>query len=140
MSTTADTTNLAPAPARAVVVPGVRLTFPTGRVLVLGEADHAEPLDVRKVGTRWCLGVTDLTRATEAVTMGEKKAPFHGCVFIRPNAASATSPRSWHAILDAELLLVEGHNTDTSLKVMWERNEAAAPPNDKLEGSGSAPL
>jgi hypothetical protein len=134
MSASKGATNPGPAPTRAVVVPGVRLTFPTGRVLVLGDERQANTLDVRKVGTRWRLGLTALARVTEADTMHQKKPRYHGCVFIRPNTASAASRRPWHAILDAELLLLEGHSTGTSLKVRWAPGAI-----DAGNPSGSAP-
>lgn len=104
----------------SAVVRALRVTFPTGRALLLGNAGAAPLAEVRvcRKGTAWRLDMAGAALSASAEPGGGRR-DHYGCVFVRPLAPSAR-PRSEHAILDAELLLIEGHSEGTSLPARWE--------------------
>lgn len=89
------------APSALQATAGLRLKFPSGRVLVIGTpADDAAPVAVRRHGSAWRL-------AEAPPALGAAPKELAQAVFVRPRPGPVDL-RS-HAVLDAELMVVEPH-------------------------------
>jgi hypothetical protein len=97
---------------------GLRLAFPSGRVLVIGTpATHAAEVAVRRHGSAW--------RLAEVPSLPEAPEKLGQAVFVRPRPGPIDL-RS-HAVLDAELMVVEP-DRDKGTPLRWEEADALAVP------------
>jgi hypothetical protein len=77
---------------------------------------------------------SDLSLLTS--TALKEKSPFPGFVFVRSRENKDGQMR--HAILDADLMVVEGNNKETSLTIKWEIEGAKDEAKDETIGSKGA--
>lgn len=107
------------APSALQATAGLRLAFPSGRVLVIGSpAAGAAPLELRRSGSAWRLSATP-------PPLGAAPKELAQAVFVRPRPGPVDL-RS-HAVLDAELMVVEAA-AGKGPGLRWEGAEDRAVP------------